>query len=123
MSIKERMRQTTEQEEQILEDMKTRIVNDWEIYFSVGPGWIPLITELHENIKALCPNYSIIQIKEKFGGLRFYAKGLTEEARELVHVAERLSYEICEFCGEPGNTSTDAWKITLCEICKQEDNV
>jgi len=39
----------------------------------VGKGWMPIIEQLDKDITALDPDYSITQIKEKFGTLRYYA--------------------------------------------------
>jgi len=53
--------------------------------------------------------FSIMQIKEKFGGLRFYASfgGAHGQAIDACHgaidLAESLSYTICEICGMPGS--------------------
>ena len=37
-----------------------------------GPGWKNLIKELDSKMSAIDPDYTIEQIKEKFGGLRYY---------------------------------------------------
>lgn len=41
--------------------------------------WYPAIEWCHKNISAVVPNYNIAQIKEKFGGLRYYIDLPTEE--------------------------------------------
>jgi hypothetical protein len=38
-----------------------------------GPGWIPLVEELHAKLIELDPGYALEQVKEKFGTLRVYA--------------------------------------------------
>lgn len=38
----------------------------------VGKGWVPIIEQLDKDISALDPDYQIMQVKEKFGTLRFY---------------------------------------------------
>lgn len=35
-------------------------------------GWYPIVVELDEQLAALFPRYELHQVKEKFGGLRFY---------------------------------------------------
>jgi hypothetical protein len=55
------------------------------------------------------------QIKEKFGGLRFYVERATEEHYNYISFAESMSYRICEECGAPGKLHTDGWHRTLCE--------
>jgi hypothetical protein len=38
----------------------------------VGEGWMPIILDLNEKLTKLDPEYRIMQIKEKFGTLRYY---------------------------------------------------
>jgi hypothetical protein len=55
------------------------------------------------------------QVKEKFGGLRFYVNHASEKHYNYITFAENMSYRICEECGAPGNLYTDGWHTTLCE--------
>lgn len=57
----------------------------------------------------------ITQIKEKFGGLRFYYCGGDDEFDQLVQQAEDLAYKTCETCGEPGRMRGRYWLQTLCD--------
>lgn len=57
-----------------------------------------------------------VQVKEKFGGLRFYVNGATDEIYNYISFAESMSYHTCEECGAPGERYTDGWHTTLCEI-------
>jgi hypothetical protein len=56
------------------------------------------------------------QVKEKFGGLRFYVNGATDKHWNYISIAENFSYRTCEECGSPGKTYTDGWHRTLCDI-------
>lgn len=56
------------------------------------------------------------QVKEKFGGLRFYVNSATDNQYALISFAESMSYRTCETCGAPGKTYTDGWHTTLCDI-------
>ena len=56
------------------------------------------------------------QVKEKFGGLRFYVQAATKEHYNYISFAESMSYHTCEECGAPGKTYTDGWHMTLCDI-------
>lgn len=63
-------------------------------------------------------NFAIEQVKEKFGGLRFYFRGGDAEYRTLVRFTEDFSYCICEQCGAPGkldNPNRVTWIKTLCD--------
>ena len=57
-----------------------------------------------------------VQIKEKFGGLRFYVQAATDKHYQYINFAESMSYRTCEECGNPGKTYTDGWHMTLCDI-------
>ena len=65
-------------------------------------------------------NVNITQIKEKFGGLRFYYDGGDEMIHGMVWFAESLSYDICEVCGSHENVyqTKGGWVQTICEKCK-----
>lgn len=60
------------------------------------------------------------QVKEKFGGLRFYYTGGDDEIRGMVRLAESLSFKTCEDCGAPGELrKTRHWWRTLCGPCDE----
>ena len=61
----------------------------------------------------------LTQVKEKFGGLRFYMTCGTDEIFNLVGEAEELSYKTCEECGKPGEEKDTGWIRTLCDDCHE----
>jgi hypothetical protein len=68
------------------------------------------------------PLFSILQIKEKFGGLRFYYTmntkndDLYRKVQAMVDNAEDASYETCQITGKPGVLcKSGSWYMTLCE--------
>jgi len=97
--------------------------------FECGEGWYILLKTLLRSIEwHLDPEHTfprkerlpfeIIQIKESFGGLRFYYSGGDDRIMGMVNLAESLSYEICETCGSTKNVKqTPGWITTLCEDC------
>ena len=93
-----------------------------------GDGWYDLLDKLCTEIeKHLDKNpeskddFSISQIKDKFGGLRFYHNGGDEETERLIDNAEKKSYKICESCGLPAKQySPYGWVVTLCKECKNK---
>ena len=105
-----------------LTPLKQRFEPKWYVGIDTGPGWFPLLLELDAKLAAIDPDYRLLQVKEKFGGLRFYAETKTggPEFFELIREAERRSYSICEECGEVGRTGNRAggWTSTYCESCK-----
>ena len=86
-------------------------------------GWNAVIWHLTEAIEKENPgkDFEIVQVKEKFGGLRYYVSTAPERIFELIDEAERLSYETCEVCGEPGSLDDKwHWYRTLCKKHKRE---
>lgn len=55
------------------------------------------------------------QVKEKFGGLRFYYFGGDDYIDGVVAMAESMSYRTCEECGAPGTSTNGGWIRVLCE--------
>lgn len=49
-----------------------RIADGWGRWISCDAGWYPIICRLDREIASIIPEYQINQVKEKFGGLRFY---------------------------------------------------
>ena len=91
-------------------------------FFAIGPGWYGLVKELIEKAIAAGWDRQICQVKEKFGGLRFYINSAPDEVRALIKEAENKSYEICEVCGEPGEMRHGGWIVTLCDKHNAERN-
>ncbi len=60
----------------------------------------------------------ILQVKEKFGGLRFYVQGSNDFFDGMICMAEQASYTICEQCGKPGKPRSGGWILTLCDECE-----
>lgn len=60
------------------------------------------------------------QVKEKFGGLRFYVQAATDKHYSYINFAESMSYKTCEVCGSPGERYTDGWHTTLCDVHAKE---
>lgn len=106
-----------------------RLADGYPKYMMTPPfGWIDLVLQLDRDLSQVVPDYTIAQVKEKFAGLRYYigSFGIDPEdpgydeaydkANELVREAERKSYTICQFCGEPGTLDdSQNWVVTACE--------
>jgi hypothetical protein len=107
---------------------------------SVGNGWFSLIdllskailpyvdklnkqneewfNEQDEETKSMLGGpevFGVVQVKEKFGGLRYYTSQHTEEIGKLIDLFERLSYQTCEVCGNLGQARGGGWIKTLCD--------
>ena len=97
----------------------------------VSEGWWPIIESLcsqiqhHINWKEEqkhkynrgdgCPQVVVAQIKEKFGGLRFYYDGGDDAVDGMVRMAEAWADKHCEVCGKPGKSRSGGWVKTLCD--------
>lgn len=60
------------------------------------------------------------QVKEKFGGLRFYTNTFDDYIDGLIRMAESMSYRTCEECGNRGKPNKAGWITTLCDPCRKE---
>ena len=84
--------------------------------FSSPEGWDDIVEKLTGMVVALQPDIKIQQVKEKFGGLRYYVDSATEEVNFLIETAEDASERTCQVCGQPGGmVEKNYWVATLCE--------
>jgi len=105
--------------------------------FSCGDGWFDLIWRLSEKLEVLIKEVKdkltpeevgwgyvprASQVKEKYGGLRFYMSTETEAMSKAIADAERKAYKTCEVCGKPGKTNTSGWLRTLCRVHRKESD-
>jgi len=88
--------------------------------WGVEEGWFPLIIDLVKDLLELGWDGQLCQVKEKFGGLRFYIGFGSKEIFNRIHKAEAKSFKICEECGEPGKLRKNPWIKTLCDIHQEE---
>ena len=72
--------------------------------------------------KRIIPQVEATQVKEKYGGLRFYVFGGDDKIDALISFAESMSECTCEECGRPGTQNVGGWIRTLCDICRGGQN-
>jgi len=93
---------------------------------AVGKGWFDLLNQAcrliqsHLDWKPDVPQVVAEQVKEKFGGLRFYVQGGDDYTQGVIAMAEQMSMMMCEDCGAPGDRGGDGWIQTLCETHRAE---
>jgi hypothetical protein len=87
----------------------------------VGPGWGKIVQRLIRDLFLLEWDGELHQIKEKFGGLRFYIGGGSDAIFNRIDQAEKESFKTCEVCGEPGKSTNDGWVRTLCTRHRAEN--
>ena len=90
--------------------------------FSPPSGWLGIVARLSEKL-AVDGSIRCLQVKSKFGGLRYYLGSAPEWAHAAVSEAEAETAHTCEQCGS-GEASESAnergWLSTLCAACKAE---
>lgn len=126
----------------LIKDKKNNTYYEYPCSFHIGIGWYPLVEDLIKDINEYLMTLTDIEkrafcihdIKEKFGGLRFYADFdrivLDENNQEIdissninlmvplypyIRRAENKSYSTCEDCGEKGVLRDGSWIRTLCD--------
>jgi hypothetical protein len=69
--------------------------------------------EEQQNLQAVA-----VQVKSKFGGLRFYVYGGDETIDGMIRMAEAMSYRVCEYCSNKARQqNNDGWIHTACSSC------
>jgi hypothetical protein len=87
-----------------------------EVHHEVGAGWNMIVQELIAELFDLGWDSKLHQIKEKFGGLRFYIGVGSDAIHDAIQAAEDWSYRTCEVTGEPGELRDDlGWMRVLCD--------
>lgn len=98
--------------------------------FSCDDGWFNILDGACSLIQSRCDRIQrkegkdiqvvAIQVKEKFGSLRFYTTGGDDYTSGIIAMAECLSSKICERCGDTGELYTNGWWVTQCETCRKK---
>lgn len=107
-------------------------------WYNVPKGWLPVIDILCGSIqeyidttwrylpggdKIFPPQATCTQMKEKFGGLRFYVDGGDTHIEGMIKMAEYMCKNTCQECGSKEDIGrTEGWIMTLCEKCGVDKN-
>lgn len=97
-----------------------------EITLSVPEGWAKKFGgKLSEDIwsiikeKDLVGKYNLLQVKEKFGMLRWYGRPAVPEIEDIIKKYTHISKYTCYSCGDSAQwVLTNPWIIPICECCK-----
>ena len=104
------------------------------VYLECGEGWYPLIWSCMKEIQKYCSRVDIsppkvLQIKEKFGGLRMYLAQIDNSGEnplllnsfyDIMNIVERyelISSLYCQMCGKAINERTRVNYHAICESC------
>lgn len=108
--------------------MKTGEVHlDYDYTYIVGEydlpeGWLALFLQCCKDIReplakaGLLYEFRFLQIKEKYGSMRMYNSGATEEVHDIIDKYEFLSQQVCCECGKPAAVMTSGW---ICPYCAE----
>lgn len=117
--------------------------------FEFGDGWFEIIDEVSKKIEAKNNRFSnklrkitymirklfnpmlplqqhslyveAVQVKEKFGSLRFYTNFSDNEVDNWIREAETKSETTCEHCGSPhGKIRKHGWHQCRCDFCEHK---
>ncbi len=126
------------------QELQQKVISRWPSWFDVhgdlhqtlmpwgfchDDGWFDLLWRLCEDLEPLVAEWAketggqfeVAQVKEKFGGLRFYVEhDVSRAIRQRIEAAGDESYRTCEICGEPGVLRQGAWLKTLCDRHAEE---
>lgn len=108
-----------------------KLVKGANWYDNLPKGWQiafgeQMINELDQLLKKYkyTKQYRVMQVKEKYGELRWYAgpmpDGLYQEHGEWEDKYAELSGAVCYFCGKPATTITKGWILHVCDKHKKE---
>ncbi len=119
-------------------DLEQKLVERWPTWFHVDgniretlmplgftnlDGWFDILWRLCEDLEPLVAEvelttgqpFEVCQVKEKFGGLRFYTNLHSDAISERIGVAALESRRTCEICGQPGSQIAGPWSRTRCK--------
>ena len=101
---------------------------DHTLYDHIPEGWRKafgkqLSKELKKQLKKdnQLKTFRFSQIKEKYGTLRLYNFGCSEECMKLLDKYEKLSSHYCIKCGKKAKYETEGYILYLCEKCFKEE--
>ena len=100
--------------------------------FCCADGWLPLIERLSDRIEAEIVRLrdedgvaekdlpEVMQVKEKFGGLRFFVRPQNDTIYAAIMAAREEADRTCEYCGAPGKLYEKGAMATCCNACAQQ---
>jgi len=104
------------------------------IAFECNVGWYNIIHDLSIKIEKILKDYAenhkvvedeenekvemyAVQVKEKYGTLRFYMNFETKDITNLIEDAEALSSQTCDNCGSFAKMRDKGWLEVKCDDC------
>lgn len=99
----------------------------WTLFNEIPRGWRKAFgMDFMEELREACietdflDELMILQIKEKFGTLRFYTNPIPRNIDHIIQKYEDLSAWICIECGAPAKWISKDWICPWCDDCCKE---
>jgi hypothetical protein len=122
----------------MLKELELKLIERWPQWFNIqgdirytamargfdhDDGWFDILWRLCGDLEPLVnefeqttgSQFEILQVKEKFGGLRIHVNHANDTIRRRIEAADQESLRTCEVCGQPGTLHEDSWIKTLCD--------
>ena len=105
-----------------IEKLKNKIVPEYRKSIEVDEGWYQLVIDCDKELTGADPKYQIYQVKEKFGGLRYYTKpsnlddkDILKRIADIIAKYEDIASRTCSATGGPGvlMKSIGGWRKTI----------
>ena len=119
-------------------ELEQRLVERWPTWFNTegdiretamargfehDDGWFDILWRLCQDLEPMVAieeaggqKFEVLQVKEKFGGLRFYVNCRGNEAMsQRIGIAADESFRTCEVCGQSGTLRENRSIKTLCD--------
>jgi hypothetical protein len=97
-------------------------VKDVDILCAAIQDRIDSVTFYDKEGEHTVPQLICTQIKEKYGGLRFYYTGGDAVCEGMIDLTTFILWNKCERCGSDKNIgTTEGWISRICENCKGDN--
>jgi hypothetical protein len=102
-----------------IQQLSKKIKPPYYSTIEVDEGWYRLVLDCDKELSEIDPKYDLFQVKEKFGGLRYYFQSSNPDVRDkmdaIVAKYEEIASKTCEATGGPGvlMKSVGNWYKTL----------
>lgn len=111
---------------ELLVEQYPKFFSELRYGFECGLGWYHIIERLTRDLVDISEadelDTKVVQIKEKYGTLRFYLSAETEDMSALIDEAEKKSARTCELCGQEGEMEVrNHWLSVRCQKCRWEN--
>lgn len=93
---------------------------------NIPEGWVKafgeqLVNEIYEVVeKNNLEDYKVLEVKEKFGMLRWHDHKYTKEIVDIITKYEDISTKTCYRCGGIATKNTVGWFLPVCDECDKK---